>query len=352
MTAHAVIMAGGKGTRLWPQSRGKMPKQLWEILEGTSLLQDTVERISPQVLPEHTWIFTIHDIYDPICEQLPQLPQKNIIVEPVGRSTAPCVGLAALYIDDPDACMVVLSSDHVIRNRGEFLRCVQVALNMASEGEHLVTFGIQPTNPETGFGYIQRGQLVREDVYRVRQFTEKPDKETAERFVASGEYYWNSGMFVWKVSTLLTVIERHLPDLYRGLMTIKPAIGTEKEQQVIAEVFEGLDSVSIDYGIMEKAAATFVVPSDFGWNDVGSWAALPEVWETDYAGNAIKGKVIALDSKDNVAYNDTGLTALIGVDNIIVVKVGDSVLVCDKEQAQRVREIVDELDRQGMKEYL
>ena len=349
---HVVIMAGGRGTRLWPQSRRNMPKQLWEILEGTSLLQDTVARISPIVSPEHTWIFTLDSIYEPICAQLPQLSQKNIIVEPVGRNTAPCVGLAALYIDDPDACMVILASDHVIRNREEFLRSVQVALTMASEGEHLVTFGIRPTNPETGFGYIQRGQQVREDVYTVRQFTEKPDSETAKRFVASGEYYWNSGMFIWKVSTLMTMIERYLPDLHHGLMTIKAALGTADEQSVIAEIFEGLESVSIDYGIMEKAESTFVVPVDFGWNDVGSWAALPDVWETDSAGNSIKGKVLTLDSHGNIAYNDTGLTALIGVENIIVVKVGDTVLVCDKEQAQRVKEIVDELERLDMQEYL
>ncbi len=349
---HAVIMAGGKGTRLWPQSRGNMPKQLWNILDGISLLQDTVERISPIVSPEHTWIFTLGAIYERICAQLPQLPQKNIIVEPVGRSTAPCVGLAALYIDDPDACMVILPSDHIIRRREEFLRSLRAALAMASEGEHLVTFGIQPTNPETGFGYIQRGQQIREDVYAVQQFTEKPDSETAKRFVASDEYYWNSGMFIWKVSTLMTMIERYLPDLHQGLQTIKAAIGTTDEQKVIAEVFEGLASVSIDYGIMEKAEATFVVPVDFGWNDVGSWAALPDVWETDHAGNSNKGNVITLDSQGNIVYNDTGLTALIGVNNMVVVKVGDTVLVCDKEQAQRVREVVDELNRRGMQEYL
>lgn len=349
---HAVIMAGGRGTRLWPQSRENTPKQLWKFLDGVSLLQDTVQRITPMIATEHILILTIKNIYEQICGQLSQFPECNIILEPVGRNTAPCVGLAALYIDDPDACMVILASDHVIRDKEEFLRTLQVAINIASEGENLVTFGIKPMSPETGFGYIQRGEKVRDEVYKVQKFTEKPDVETAKYFVDSGEYYWNSGMFIWKVSTLMTMIERYLPDLYQGLMIIKSALGTAAEQQVIAEVFEKLEAVSIDYGIMEKAESTYVVPGDFGWNDLGSWAALPEVWGGNEEGNTIKGQVISFDSHGNIAYNDTGLTALIGVENLIVVKVGETILVCDKQQAQRVRDVVNELERQGMTEYL
>lgn len=349
---HAVIMAGGRGTRLWPQSRKDTPKQLWELLDGTSLLQDTVKRIAPIISAEHTLVLTIKNIYEQLCCQLPQLSERNIIVEPVGRNTAPCVGLAALYIDDPDACMLILAADHVILDKEEFLRTLQIAIDVASEGENLVTFGVKPRRPEIGFGYIQRGQKIRDEVYKVQKFTEKPDLETAKDFVNSGEYYWNSGMFIWKVSTLRTMIERYLPDLHQGLMTIKSALGTATEQRVTAEVFEGFESVSIDYGIMERAESTYVVPGDFGWNDVGSWAALTEVWKSNQEGNTIKGQVMAFDSHGNIAYNDTGLTALVGVENLIVVKVGDTVLVCDKQHAQRVRDVVSELEYLGMTEYL
>lgn len=349
---YAVIMAGGQGTRLWPQSRYDNPKQLWEILHGKSMLQNTVERMAPLMAPQNIFIITGVHLYDPICTQIPQIPSKNILVEPMGRSTAPCVGLAALYIDDPDACMAVLPSDHVIQHPDEFRRLLKVAVDVASEGENLVTFGIQPTGPETGFGYIQRGEYIRDEVYTVRRFTEKPDALTARQFVDSGEFYWNSGMFVWKVSTLLTMIERYLPNLHQGLMKIKPAIGTPDEQRVIEDVFEEIESISIDYGIMEKAETTYVVPGDFGWNDVGSWAAMPEVWGIDSEGNTCRGAVVALDSHGNVAYNDDGLTALIGVENLIVVKVGNAVLVCAKDQAQRVRDIVGKLDEDKRTEYL
>jgi len=349
---YAVIMAGGQGTRLWPQSRERKPKQLWEILDGKSMLQDTVERVFPLIHPQQILVITGKQLYEQISNQLPQVPSRNIILEPMGRNTAPCVGLAALYINNPDACMAVLASDHVIRDKEEFRRILSIAVDVASQGETLVTFGIKPTEPETGFGYVRRGKEVKPEVYKVLQFTEKPDSPTAQRFIASGEYYWNSGMFVWKVSTLMTMIERHLPDLYQGLMKIKSAIGSPDEQHVIAEVFNDLDSISIDYGIMEKAETTYVVPGDFGWNDVGSWAALSEVWGTDQEGNSCKGNIITLDSHGNIVYNSDGLTTLIGIENLIVVKVEDILLVCAKDQAQKVREIVDKLKTQGMTEFL
>jgi len=349
---YAVIMAGGQGTRLWPQSRERKPKQLWEILNGKSMLQDTVDRVFPLIPLHQILIITAEPFYEQIRDQLPQLPVRNLILEPMGRSTAPCVGLAALYINQPDACMVVLASDHVIRDQEEFRRLLQIAIDMALQGENLVTFGIKPQEPETGFGYIRRGAEIKPEVYKVRQFTEKPDYPTAQRFLASGEYYWNSGMFVWKVSTLMTMIERYLPDLSQGLMQIKPAIGSPDEQRVITEVFAKLKSVSIDYGIMEKADATYVVPGDFGWNDVGSWAAMPEVWGVNPEGNTCQGTIMTLDSHGNIVYTSDGLTALIGVENLIVVKVQDTVLVCAKDQAQKVRELVDQLKAQGLTEYL
>ena len=349
---YAVIMAGGKGTRLWPQSRENMPKQLWEFFHQKSLLQDTVERVAPLIPPERVLVVTGENIYQQICDQLSHVPTQNIILEPVGRNTAPCVGLAALYIPDPDACIAILPSDHVISHHSEFLRMLELAKQVATEGEHLVTFGIQPTSPETGFGYIQRGAVYREGVYAVQKFAEKPSLELAQQYLESGEYSWNSGMFVWKVSTLLRAIEQFLPDLHRGLMRIKSVIGTLDEQHVVEEVFADLKPVSIDYGIMEKAASTFVIPADFGWNDVGSWAALPEVWDTNHEGNTLKGHVVALESCNNIAYSDNGLISLIGVSDLVVVKVDDSVLVCRKDYAQRVKEVVDELQRRGMTQYL
>ncbi len=349
---HAVIMAGGKGTRLWPQSRENMPKQLWEFFHQKSLLQDTVERIAPLIPPERVLVVTGENIYQQICEQLSDVPTRNIVLEPVGRNTAPCVGLAALYIDDPDACMLVLPADHVIREREELTRLLNVAVEVASAGEHFVTFGIHPTAPETGFGYIQRGGQHRDGVYAVRRFTEKPDADTAQMFLESGEYYWNSGMFIWKVSTLLRAIERFLPELHQGLMRIKAAIGTSDERRMIADVFAELKPVSIDYGIMEKAESTFVIPATFAWNDVGSWAALPEVWDTNHEGNTLKGNVVALESRNNIAYADDGLISLVGVNDLVVVKVRETVLVCHRDYAQKVKEMVDELQRRGLTQYL
>lgn len=349
---HAVIMAGGKGTRLWPQSCEQTPKQLWKILDGKSMLQETVERVFPMITPEHILVITGDYLADSIREQLPQLPPQNVIVEPMGKNTAPCVGLAAVYIDDPDVCMVILPSDHIVKEKAEFQRVLALAVNVASEGENLVTFGIKPNRPETGFGYIRRGEQYQPDVYKVRQFTEKPNLERARQFLDSGEYYWNSGMFIWKVSTLMTMIERYLPDLYQGLLRIRAAKGTPEEIQTIIQVFDGLKPVSIDYGIMEKADATYVIPVDFGWNDVGSWAALPEIWGEDHSGNTSRGKVITIDSRRNVVYDDHGLTTLIGVENLLVVRVKDTVLVCAKDQAQRVKELVDILEAREMREYL
>ena len=349
---YAVIMAGGKGVRLWPQSREHKPKQLWELLNGRSMLQDAVDRVVPLIEPQHVLVITGEPFYCQIRDQLSQIPSRHIILEPMGRSTAPCVGLAALYINDPDACMVVLPSDHVIRNNQEFQRALQIAVDMASQGENLVTFGIKPTRPDTGFGYIQRGEAVQPEVYKVLQFTEKPDLATAERFMVSGQYYWNSGMFVWKVSTLMTMIERYLPKLYQGLLTIRSAMGSLEEQDVITAVFNEFDPISIDYGIMENAENTYVVPGDFGWNDVGSWAALADVGEADQDGNSCRGQVVTLDSYGNIVYDSDGLTALIGVKDLIVVRVRDAVLVCPKDRAQQVRELVDKLETQGMTAYL
>lgn len=352
MNTYALIMAGGQGTRLWPQSRVHTPKQLWEIVQGRSILQDTVDRIAPLIAPDHVMVITGECLFQPICDQLPNVPARNILREPVGRNTAPCVGLAALYIDDPEACMVVLPSDHVIPNQPEFRRVLAVALQLAAAGENLATFGIKPTRPETGFGYIQRGHAIQPEVYTVLKFTEKPDHDTARQFVASGEYYWNSGMFVWKVGTLLTMIERHLPHLHRGLMRIKAALGSPEETRIIAEVFPELQSISIDYGIMEKAETTYVVPGDFGWNDVGSWAALEEVWEADHDQNTCRGQVVTLNSHHNIAYSSDGLIALIGVENLVVVRTAQAVLVCAKDQSQRVKDLVEKLGQEGLTEYL
>lgn len=352
MNTYALIMAGGQGTRLWPQSRIQTPKQLWELVPGRSILQDTVNRLAPLIALDHVLVITGESLFPPICKQLPQVPVRNILREPVGRNTAPCVGLSALYIDDPEACMVVLPSDHVILNQPEFRRVLAVALHVAAAGENLVTFGIKPTRPETGFGYIQRGHTIQSEVYQVLKFTEKPDHDTAQEFVASGEYYWNSGMFVWKVKTLLTMIERYLPHLHRGLMRIKPAIGSPEETRIIAEVFSELQSISIDYGIMEKAETTYVVPGDFGWNDVGCWAALEEVWEANQDHNTCKGQVVALNSHRNIAYSSDGLIALIGVENLVVVRTAQAVLVCAKDQSQRVKDLVEKLGQEGLAEYL
>ena len=365
---YAVIMAGGSGTRFWPLSREKMPKQLLKIGGEDTLIQQTVKRMLPLIRQQDIFIVTNQGLADDINIQLAGKLggswDRNFILEPEAKNTAPALGLSALHLNriDPDGIMVVLSADHAIRKSSEFLDLIKKAAEAAKQ-DYLVTLGIKPNRPETGYGYIKAGEPVdgsrvqgqgasQDRVCRVEAFVEKPDLETARKYVANGRYYWNSGMFVWKTSTFLKEIEKHQPSLHQGLMKIKNSIGTGKEADVVKEVFSSLDSISVDYAVMEKTDRAAVIPADIGWSDVGSWNALDEVSERDASGNIITGNVIDFGSKDSVIYAEKRLVATIGLKDIIVVDTPDATLVCSKEKAQDVKKVVDELKKRKAEEHL
>ena len=355
---YAVIMAGGKGTRFWPLSREKRPKHLLNITGDKSIIQYTVDRVTPLVGKNNILIVTGASHSDEIREQLPQLPDENILIEPVGRNTAPCIGLAAIHIrkKNPDAVMFVLPSDHLIADTKSFLDSLTTAREMAKRGDCLVTIGISPKWPETGYGYMERGRLVdtieKTSIYEVESFREKPDSATAEAFLRDGGFFWNSGMFIWKASTILNAIKRLLPDLYEGLLTIEDSLGTKHEEEILSEVYRDIKPVSIDYGVMEKAPGVSMIEGDFGWNDIGSWDALWDVLDKDEGGNATRGNTISFDTSNSLIYSPKKMVALIGVEDLIVVETEDSLLICRRGSSQDVRRVVKRLEEKGMKEYL
>lgn len=358
---YAVIMAGGSGTRFWPLSREKMPKQLLKIGTEDTMICQTVNRILPAIRFEDIFVVTNRDIVDAIGQQLiskfNKPWDKNVILEPEARNTAPALGLAALHLEriNPDGVMVALAADHVIQKTDEFLKLLAKGNEAACHG-YLVTLGIKPNRPETGYGYIKAGPALREagaeSVCKVEAFVEKPNLETAKEYLKKGNYFWNSGIFIWKTKTLLQEIEKYDPVLYSGLMEIKNSIGTEKEETVISTVFKNLKSVSIDYAVMEKTDRAAVIPAEIGWSDVGSWTALDEVSEHDAAGNILSGNVIDIDSHDSIIYAEKRLVTTIGLKDIIVVDTPDATLVCSKDRAQDVKKVVDEIKKRKSGEHL
>ena len=352
---YAVIMAGGRGTRFWPRSRGAMPKPLLDITGESTMLQQTVERIAPLVPLRNILIVTGAEQADLVGKQLPDLPAENIIVEPVGRNTAPCICLAAtkIYSQDPDAVMIVLPADHHIGNPDGFRGCLTQAAAVAVETSALVTIGIAPAFPETGYGYIQydksRGFA---GAYRVEQFHEKPDVERARQYVAKGNFLWNSGMFAWKASVILEAAKKHLPAMYELIFPISELWGSEAIAAAITDAYGKVQSISIDYGVMEKAGEVYTLVGDFGWNDIGSWSAIYDISAKDSSGNALRGDVIAVESVNCMVYSPNKLTAIVGLKDIVVVETGDALLVVPRDRAQDVRKIVEDLELQGRKELL
>jgi len=354
----AVIMAGGKGTRFWPRSREKMPKHLLDIQSEKSLIRETVDRIRPLVPPERTLVVTGRSHAIELIRLLPEIPAENILIEPVGRNTAPCIGLAALYIRQRagDAVMLVLPSDHRISDEKQLRHVLETAAKSAESAGTLVTIGVTPTGPATGYGYLEQGQRVATEgelqICRVKAIREKPDLDTARDFLKRGGFLWNSGMFVWKASTILAEIARHLPEISHGLLEIGDALGTDSEEEVIEKTYPLLPSVSIDYGVMEKAENVLVIPGDFGWSDLGSWDALWEESPKDDNGNVIRGRFIGVDSGDSLVYSPEKLVAIVGVRDIFVVETKDALLICRRDRSQDVRGVVEEIDKKGLTEYL
>lgn len=356
MKKTALIMAGGRGERFWPKSRKRMPKQFLSLTDdGKTMIQHTVERILPMVDVEDIYIVTNRDYKPLVQEQLPDIPQENILCEPVGRNTAPCIGLGAVHIARKyeDAVMFVLPSDHLIKYNTIFQKTLADAADVAEQGENLVTLGITPDYPETGYGYIKfNPEETLGRAFAVDRFVEKPDLETAKGYLATEQYLWNSGMFIWKVSTILKNLEKYLPETYTGLQKIQQAIGTEDERSVLEHEFEAFRSESIDYGIMEKAQNIYILSGSFGWDDVGSWLAVERIRQSNEFGNVITGNAITVDTKNTIIQGDKKLIATVGIENLIVVDTEDALLICEKDSAGNIKKILENLKICNRTEYL
>ncbi len=357
---HAIIMAGGSGTRFWPRSRRDRPKQLLRLAGESTMLQQTVARVGPMVPPERVFVITGADQAEATRAQLPEIPASNIVAEPAPRDTAPCVALAAAIVAarDPSATMIVMPADHVIEPAEAFRTSLRAAVSVVdADPSSLVTFGITPNRPETGYGYIERGPKLDERegiaVYRVVQFREKPDRATAESFLAAGTFLWNSGIFVWRARTILDEIAAHRPVLAEGLRPILDAIGTPAEPETLAQHFPGLERVPIDKAVMEKAPNVRVLEVPYDWNDVGDWRALASLLDQDENGNAVQGHVVCRETRDSIVISDDGgIVATLGVEGLVVVHSGKATLVARKDRLDELKALVESLARGGYGEHL
>lgn len=356
MNTTALIMAGGRGERFWPKSRKNMPKQFLSLTDdGKTMIQLTVERISPIVKLEDVYIATNKDYKSLVLEQLPGLPEQNILCEPVGRNTAPCIGLGAMHIAKKydDAMMFVFPSDHLIKFNKMFTRTLQAACEVAEKEDNLVTIGIVPDYPETGYGYIKfDSQITQGQAYKVERFVEKPNLEVAKEYLASEEYLWNSGMFIWKVSSILKNIQRFMPDTYEALKRIQDSIGTLQEESILEKEFHEIQPQSIDYGIMEKAENIYILLGTFGWDDVGSWLAVERIKKTNEFGNVVNGNVITVNTQNCVIQGEKKLIATIGLEDMIVVDTEDATLICAKDHAGDIKKVLENLKICNREEYI
>ncbi len=354
---HAVIMAGGVGARFWPLSRRNKPKQLLDLTGEGTMLERTIKRLEGLVDSDHIWIVTNAEQAALIKELIPDFREDRFIIEPLGRNTAPAIGLAAVHLHkhDPEAVMIVLPADHRITNIEQFHYCLHSAVEVVHDSELLATIGIEPTRPETGYGYIQMdtsGIRVRENVYPVKTFAEKPNLATARLFLESGEFVWNSGMFVWRADSILRQIREHLPLWGVAFEQIEMAIGTAQEKATTRKVFEAGKGISIDYGVMEKAPKVAVVRGTFDWNDVGSWDEVWRLMPHDDHGNAARGQVALANTHNTLVLGNKKLIAAVGVSNLIIVETDDAIMICPLDRSQEVKDLVDKLKANGQEGVL
>lgn len=351
---YAVVMAGGSGTRFWPLSRKHQPKQTLPILGRTTMVRQTVERLFPLFDQRQVFVVTAHEHSDLVRRDLDIVPQENIIDEPMGRDTAAAVGLAATFLHwrDPEATFAVLPADHFIDDALKFQKALSKGRDAAATGA-LVTFGIKPRYAATCYGYLQRGDR-QGDVSKVRRFCEKPKAEIAAEFLKSGEYFWNGGIFVWQAAAILGEIRRQLPDLAAGLKEIEGALGTSRLPSVLSREYGKLKRVSIDFGVMEKAAQVVMIEPDFEWDDVGSWSAAADRRAKDEAGNAIDGKVLAIDSKDSLVLSSdpNHLVGVLGLEGYVVVHTPDATLVCPKNRSEELKKLIEQIQAKGLEKHL
>lgn len=356
MDLRVVIMAGGVGTRFWPLSRATRPKQFLSIISDRTMLEETIDRLLPLVPSNHIYTIADEEKTEFIKRIIPNHPQENLLLEPQGKNTAPSLILATawIYNQNPNAIIAALPADHVINDPSLFIQKLEAGSHVASTEECLVTFGIPPTFPATGYGYIQFSRerplhIQDEPFYAVQKFKEKPDYEHAKTFLEEGNYFWNSGMFLWQANVFAKKLEDHAPSFFPFWKRIVEAI-LNLDQTQIASIFNEMPSISIDYALMEQAKGVLMCEGNFGWSDVGSWSALEDIWAKDHEGNALKGEGIIIDSKNCLLHNPRKLTALIGVKDLIVVDTEDALLVCHKSQDQKVREVVEKLKNKNAKD--
>ena len=351
MDIRAVIMAGGVGTRFWPLSRTQNPKQFLPIISEKTMIEETVERLLPLIPLERIYTIANQDQTSAIKHHLPQIPEKNLLVEPQGKNTGPSLMLAtaAISIQNPDAAVVAFPADHLIKDADRFLEKLEAAAHAAGEGEHIVTFGIPPSYPATGYGYIRfsrkdSAEIAGETFFSVETFKEKPGLEQAREFLEAGNHFWNSGMFLWQARSFPQKLEKFAPELFPFWEKLVEALVTEQESLLVS-VFEDMPVISIDYALMERARPVWMCKGDFGWSDVGSWSSLANIWAKDDRGNALRGECFLLDTDNCIVHNPDKITALVGCENLIVVDTKDALLVCRKDCDQKVKQIVEHMKK-------
>ena len=357
----AVLMAGGRGQRFWPYSRFDTPKQLLSVTGGDSMIKETVNRLSPFIKLSDIFISTTDDLFNSIKDALPEIDYLNYILEPIGRDTAACIGLSAVILQhrykDPNTVMITLPVDHIIMNKEKFLNTLESACDLARETANLITIGIKPLRPETGYGYICVGKEIKRNgkitACEVKEFMEKPDFKTANNFLKQGNYLWNSGIFVWTCKDILYAIEKQLPELYKGLMKIQKYLGTLQKREIMKEVFYGLKKISIDYAILEKVSNRLVIKGDFKWDDVGSWTSMERIFPKDKDGNVIQGGHESVDTKRCVIINDEGLIVTIGLSDLVIVSSGDIKLIYPKNRENDLKKIIKNIaNHEDYKKYI
>lgn len=366
MNNYAVIMAGGIGSRFWPMGTNKFPKQFLKIIHGSnSMIQETHERLKGLIPSTKIFVVTNIAYKGDVRKQIPEIPEENIICEPFGRNTAPCIGLACLFLKqfDEKANVIVMPSDHIINDVEEFQRVVKSGLSFVHNNGGIVTLGINPTHPETGYGYIQfdpesykpvsiDDSGKEENVYKVKTFAEKPNLELAEAFLKSGDFLWNSGMFIFRTDTMLNEMKNSLPEIHESLIKLEGTLLDSDFDKKLEFEYSKMKGISIDYGVMERSHEVYTIKSDFGWSDVGSWDEIYNIKKKDADGNVKMGKTVAIDTKNCLFINEDRLIAAIGVEDLLIVDRNEGLLICKKGESQKVKDVVDYLRRKGMNEYL